>query len=50
MPRNLSLDNVIGQVQKGVSTRRSLNYFCEHMAFTSQVGPITVYEALEDNN
>jgi len=37
VPKNLSLDNVIGQVQKGVSTRRSLNQFCEHMAFVSQV-------------
>ena len=33
VPRNLSLDNVIGQMQKGVSTRRSLNHFCEHMTF-----------------
>jgi len=29
VPRNLSLDNIIGQVQKGVSTRRSMNHFCE---------------------
>ena len=50
MPRNLSWDNVIGQVQKGVSTRRSLNHFCEHMAFVSQVEPKTVVDALEDNN
>ena len=50
MPRNLSLDNVIRQVQKGVSTRRSLNHFCEHMAFVSQVEPKIVTEALEDNN
>jgi len=50
VPRNLSWDNVIGQVQKGVSTRRSLNHFCEHMAFVSQVEPKTVVDALEDNN
>jgi len=25
------LDNVIGQVHKGVSTRSTLNQFCEHM-------------------
>jgi len=48
--RNLSLDNVIGQVQKGVSTRRSLNHFLEHMAFVSQVEPKIVTKALEDNN
>ena len=33
VPRNLSLDNVIGQIHKGVSTRNSLNLLCEHMAF-----------------
>ena len=51
VPRNLSLDNVIGQVEKGVSTRRSMNHFCEHMVFVSRVEPKTVTEeALEDNN
>jgi len=44
------LDNVIGKVQKGLSTRRSLNNFCEHMAFVSQVEPKIVTEALENNN
>jgi len=48
--RNISLDNIIGEVQKGVSTRRSLNHFCEHMTFVSQVEPKTVADALEDNN
>jgi len=50
VPRNLSLDNIIGQVQKGVTTRRSMNHFCEHMAFVSQVEPKLVGEALEDSN
>jgi len=50
VPKNLSLDNVSGQVQKEVSTRRLLNQFCDHMAFVSQVEPKTVVEALEDNN
>jgi len=50
VPRNLSLDNVIGQVQKGVSTRRSLNHFCENMAFVSQVEPKSLVDALEDSN
>jgi len=39
VPRNLSLGNVIGQVHKGVSTRSTLNQFCEHMAFVSQTEP-----------
>jgi len=47
VPRNLSLDNIIGQVQKGVTTRRSINNFCEHMALVSQVEPKLVGEALK---
>jgi len=39
VPRNLYLDNVIGQVQRGVSTKRSLNVYCEHMAFVFQLDP-----------
>jgi len=50
VPKNLSLDNVIGQVQRGVLTRSSLNQFCEHMEFVSQVEPKTVADTLEDNN
>ena len=50
VPRNLSLDNIIGQVQRGVSTRRSMNHFCEHTAFVSQIEPKIVGEALEDSN
>jgi len=50
VPRNLSMDNIIGQVHKGVSTRRILNKLCEHMAFVSQIEPKTVAEALEDSN
>ena len=49
VPRNLSLDNVIGQVQKGVSTGSALNQFCEHMTFVSQTEPKTVADALEDS-
>jgi len=50
VPKNLSLDNVIGQFQKGVSTKRSFNNFCEHVAFESQVEPKTIADALEDSN
>jgi len=50
VPRNLSLDNVIGQVQKGVSTRSALNQFCEHMVVVSQTEPKTVADALEDSS
>jgi len=50
VPKNLSLDNVIGQIHKGVTTRRSMNHFCEHMAFVSQVEPKSVTETLEDSS
>ena len=41
---------MIGQVQKGVLTRRSLNHFYEHMTFVSQVEPKNVDGALDDIN
>jgi len=50
VPKYLSLDNVIGQVQRGVSSRSSLNQFYEHMTFISQVEPKTVVDALKDSN
>jgi hypothetical protein len=42
------LENVIGSVRKGVSTRRQLSNFSSHHAFVSCVEPKKVYEALED--
>ena len=49
-PRDLTLDNVIGNIEKGVSIRKSLNNFCEAMAFVSQVEPKNLNEALKDRN
>jgi len=49
-PRDLTLDNVIRNIKKGVSTRKSLNNFCETMAFVSQVEPKNLNEALNDSN
>jgi len=49
-PRDLTLDNVIGNIEKKVSSRKSLNNFCETMAFVSQVEPKNLEEALRDNN
>ena len=42
------MKNVLGSIQKGVSTRRQLANYCEHHAFVSCVEPQKVYEALED--
>jgi len=49
-PRDLTFDNVIGNIEKGVSTRKSLNNFCEAMAFVSQVEPKNLNDALKDSN
>jgi hypothetical protein len=44
------LDNVLGSIRKGVSTRRQLASFSSHHAFISCVEPQKVYEALEDQD
>jgi len=49
-PRNLTLDNVIGKIEKGVSTKNSFNNFYKTMTFVSQVEPKNLEEALQDNN
>jgi hypothetical protein len=46
--RSISLENVVGSVHKGVSTRRQLSNFSSCHAFFSCVEPKKVYEALED--
>jgi len=48
-PRNLTLDNMNGKIEKGVSTRNSLNNFCKTMAFVSQVEPKNL-EELDSSN
>jgi len=47
-PRDLTMDNIIGNIEKCVSTRKSLNNFCEAMAFVSQVEPTNVTKTLQD--
>src|SRR4051812_31376301 len=42
------MKNVLGSIQKGVSTCRQLANYCEHHAFVSCVEPQKVYEVLED--
>lgn len=48
--KDLSLDNIIGQIEKGFSFRHSLNNFCEHMTFVSQLKPKFVIDVLKDKN
>jgi len=50
IPRDLSVENIIGQIQKGVSTRRTVSNYFKHMAFVSQVEPKSICEALKDES
>ena len=48
VPRDLSIDNIIGQIHKEVSTRRHMAEFCNHIAFISKIEPQSMCEALKD--
>jgi len=45
-----ALPSLIGQIHKGVSTRRIIANYCRHMTFFSQVEPKSIDEALNDEN
>jgi len=45
--QDLSVENIIGQIKKGVSTRSSISNFCRHTAFVSQIEPKSIDEALK---
>lgn len=40
------IDNIIGDITKGVTTRSKISNFCYHFAFVSQVEPKNTKEAL----
>ena len=42
------MENIIGQIKEGVSTRSSISNFCRHTAFVSQVEPKSIEETLKD--
>ena len=48
-PKGLSKDNIIGDINKGVSTRCKLN-LCAYVAFVWQVEPKNVNDALNESN
>ena len=49
IPRDFSVENIIGQIEKGLSTRSTVSNYCDHMTFVSQVEPKSNEEALKDD-
>jgi hypothetical protein len=46
--RNHPIDQILGDISKGVTTRSRLANFCEHYSFGSSIEPFRVEEALQD--
>jgi hypothetical protein len=46
--RNHPIDQILGDISKGVTTRSRLANFCEHYSFVSSIEPLRVEEALQD--
>ncbi|KAD3066742.1 hypothetical protein E3N88_34622 [Mikania micrantha] len=48
--KNHPLEQILGDLSKGVQTRSQISNFCLHAAFLSQTKPSKYQEALKDNN
>jgi hypothetical protein len=48
--RNHLVDQILGDISKGVTTRSRLAKFCEHYSFVSSIEPFRVEEALQDSD
>jgi hypothetical protein len=46
--RNHPVDQILGDISKGVTTRSRLANYCEHYSFVSSIEPFRVEEALQD--
>jgi hypothetical protein len=46
--RNYPVDQILGDISKGVTTHSCLANFCEHYSFVSSIEPFRVEEALQD--
>jgi hypothetical protein len=46
--RNHPVDQILGDINKGVTTHSRLAIFCEHYSFVSSIDPFRVEEALQD--
>ena len=42
------VDNILGSINKGVTTRSRLATFCKHYSFVSSLEPLKLEEALDD--
>jgi hypothetical protein len=46
--RHHPVDQILGDISKGVTTRSRLATFCEHYLFVSSIEPFRVEEAMQD--
>jgi hypothetical protein len=46
--RDHLVDNILGDIEKGVTTRSRVAIFCEHYLFVSSFEPFKVEDALRD--
>jgi hypothetical protein len=46
--RDYPVDNILGDIEKGVTTRSRVANFCEHYSFVSSFEPFKVEDALHD--
>jgi hypothetical protein len=50
MQRHHPVDQILGDISKGVTTLSRLSNFCEHYSFVSSIEPFRVEEALQDQD
>jgi hypothetical protein len=48
--RDHPVNNILGDIKKGVITRSCVTNFCEHYSFVSSFEPFTVEDALSDSD
>jgi hypothetical protein len=46
--RDHPVDNILGDIKKGVTTRSRVANFCQHYSFVSSIEPFKVEDALHD--
>jgi hypothetical protein len=44
------VDQILGDISKGITTRSRIANFCEHYSFVSSIEPFRVEEALQDTD